>query len=329
MLPDVKQIVEKLFATGLIKILFATETFAVGINMPAKTVCFDGLRKFTKTGFRYLTSKEYFQISGRAGRRGIDKKGLSVAVIHRPGAELDKIAEFTEKDVLPLKSQFQLTINTVLNLVNRHSEEEIEKILKMNLYTYQKTNGRLEGRVLGSIKARFTKVMKQLEGLKYIENGKLTKLGRFASKIFSEELEISQLFCTKTVEWDEYLILLIIVSIVYEGKRDAKFGKLFDLRKANELTRALQRNEILRRGKWMMNINNMNALVYPLFNQKKFIELLDNTNLPEGDLIRLLMRVIDKLEQIDRAIEEDEVLLNQVRNCKHIIKSCLEGIHVF
>ncbi len=72
MLPDIKSIVEKLFEEGLIKVLFATETFAVGINMPAKTVCFDNLRKYTGKGFRLLNSKEYFQISGRAGRRGID-----------------------------------------------------------------------------------------------------------------------------------------------------------------------------------------------------------------------------------------------------------------
>ena len=129
MLPDVKHIVEKLFGMGLIKVLFATETFAVGINMPAKTVCFDSLRKYTGTGFRYLNSKEYFQISGRAGRRGIDKSGLSVAIIHRPAADLAKIAEFTREDRLPLKSQFQITYNTVLNMVNMHSEDEIQKMV--------------------------------------------------------------------------------------------------------------------------------------------------------------------------------------------------------
>jgi superfamily II RNA helicase len=66
-----------LFSKGLLKVLFATETFAVGINMPAKLLCFDSLEKFDGINFRYLNSKEYFQLAGRAGRRGIDKEGLS------------------------------------------------------------------------------------------------------------------------------------------------------------------------------------------------------------------------------------------------------------
>jgi len=128
LLPDCKSIVEQLFGAGLVKVLFATETFAVGINMPAKTVCFDSLRKYTDTGFRYLNSKEFFQISGRAGRRGIDVEGLSVSVISRDFDDIKKIAEFTRKDDLPIQSQFRLSPNTVLNMIQRHTPEEIDKI---------------------------------------------------------------------------------------------------------------------------------------------------------------------------------------------------------
>ena len=84
LLPIAKEIVEELFGQGLIKVLYTTETFAVGINMPAKTVCFDSLRKYDGISFRYLNTKEYFQIAGRAGRRGIDKVGYVVSVIFRP-----------------------------------------------------------------------------------------------------------------------------------------------------------------------------------------------------------------------------------------------------
>ena len=64
----VKELVEDLFSKGLIKVLYTTETFAVGINMPAKSVCFESLRKYDGISFRFLNSKEYFQIAGRAGR---------------------------------------------------------------------------------------------------------------------------------------------------------------------------------------------------------------------------------------------------------------------
>src|SRR3989344_3785858 len=74
--PILKEIVEDLFEKGLIKVLYTTETFAVGINMPAKSVCFESMRKFDGISFRLMNSKEYFQIAGRAGRRGIDEEGF-------------------------------------------------------------------------------------------------------------------------------------------------------------------------------------------------------------------------------------------------------------
>ncbi|MBW2967697.1 hypothetical protein KY362_04370, partial [Candidatus Woesearchaeota archaeon] len=70
-------------------------------------------------------------------------------------------------------------------------------------------------------------------------------------------------------------------------------------------------------------------IIHPLYHQKKFMEVLKNTNMPEGDLIRLLMRIMDKLEQIDKALIGDEERVAMVRNCKGLIKGCLEGIHMF
>ena len=75
MLPTLKEVVERLFASGLIQLLFTTETFAVGINMPACTVIFDSLEKYDGVSFRYLKAQEYHQMAGRAGRRGIDDIG--------------------------------------------------------------------------------------------------------------------------------------------------------------------------------------------------------------------------------------------------------------
>jgi ATP-dependent RNA helicase DOB1 len=75
LLPILKEVIEILFGEGLVKILFATETFAMGLNMPAKTVIFTNVRKFDGKDFRWLTGGEYIQMSGRAGRRGKDKQG--------------------------------------------------------------------------------------------------------------------------------------------------------------------------------------------------------------------------------------------------------------
>ncbi len=329
LLPDAKHIVEKLFGMGLIKVLFATETFAVGINMPAKTVCFDSLRKFTKMGFRYLTSKEYFQISGRAGRRGIDEKGLSVSIINRYSADFAKIEEFTREDVLPLKSQFRITYNTVLNMVNLHNPEEIQTILRMNFFTFQQLKGDNK-RVLGSIKARFTKLQKTLIQLGYIDNGELTDLGRFTTKIFSNELEISQIFAANfDYPLDEYSIMLIIAAIVYEPKKFFMFHRTYNQKIVQNITRKVYSHPVLKRGEWHKNLENMTAIIDPCYHTKSFVKVLDNSTLSEGDLIRLLSQVMDKLEQIDKASQDNPELIMKVRNCKQLIKETLEGIQVF
>lgn len=81
LLPILKEVIEILFQEGLIKCLFATETFSIGINMPAKTVVFTNTRKYDGKDFRWITSGEYIQMSGRAGRRGKDDSGIVIQMV--------------------------------------------------------------------------------------------------------------------------------------------------------------------------------------------------------------------------------------------------------
>ena len=81
LLPLVKEVIELLFQDGLIKILFSTETFSMGLNMPAKTVVFTSIRKWDGVQTRWITGGEYIQMSGRAGRRGKDKKGMTILMV--------------------------------------------------------------------------------------------------------------------------------------------------------------------------------------------------------------------------------------------------------
>lgn len=329
MLPEVKHIVETLFGKGLVKVLFATETFAVGINMPAKTVCFDSLRKYTKSGFRYFTTKEYFQMAGRAGRRGIDTKGYAIAVIHRPSLEIDIVDRITNRDSEPLKSQFQITPNTVLNMIQLHPPEEVSRILTMNFFSYQKLKGKsADNRVIGSIKARFTKLVKTLRNLQYLQGEKVTELGAFASKIFISEIEVTEIFARKKRNFDEYDVLLLVGALVYEGKRGVRFYRTYDPRRISKLLSILDSNPLLRKLNLEAQLEKMSALIEPCIQGKKFIEILKNTNMPEGDLIRIFMRITDLLDQIDRAIIEDEKLRSIVRNSKQLIRDSLEGLHL-
>ncbi len=117
-----KQIVERLFEEGLIKCVFATETLALGINMPARSVVVEKLEKYNGTGIVPLTPGEYTQLTGRAGRRGIDTIGNAIVVDHRDFKPETAVA-LSSKRVYPLHSSFKATFNMAVNLLNSSDYE--------------------------------------------------------------------------------------------------------------------------------------------------------------------------------------------------------------
>lgn len=129
LLPIIKEITEVLFQSGYVRILFATETFAMGVNMPARTVVFTAIHKYDSQSFRLLEPGEYVQMAGRAGRRGLDEVGT---VILYPTVA-DFPSESDVKSVIfgtpkPLRSQFRLTYNMILNLL-RIEELRVEDVM--------------------------------------------------------------------------------------------------------------------------------------------------------------------------------------------------------
>uniref|UniRef100_A0AAQ5Z7U1 SKI2 homolog, superkiller viralicidic activity 2-like n=1 Tax=Amphiprion ocellaris TaxID=80972 RepID=A0AAQ5Z7U1_AMPOC len=116
-LPILKEVIEMLFSRGLVKVLFATETFAMGVNMPARTVVFDSIRKHDGTGFRNLLPGEYIQMAGRAGRRGLDATG-TVMILCKAGVhEMADLHVMMLGKPTVLQSQFRLTYTMILNLL--------------------------------------------------------------------------------------------------------------------------------------------------------------------------------------------------------------------
>ncbi|RAL68663.1 hypothetical protein DID88_007372 [Monilinia fructigena] len=131
LLPIVKEIVEMLFAQTLVKVLFATETFAMGLNLPTRTVVFSGYRKHDGQSFRNLLPGEYTQMAGRAGRRGLDTVG-SVIIVAPGGSEAPPVTELRQMilgEPSKLRSQFRLTYNMILNLL-RVEALKIEEMIK-------------------------------------------------------------------------------------------------------------------------------------------------------------------------------------------------------
>ncbi|KAM9385318.1 superkiller complex protein 2 [Pholidichthys leucotaenia] len=116
-LPILKEVIEMLFSRGLVKVLFATETFAMGVNMPARTVVFDSIRKHDGTGFRNLVPGEYIQMAGRAGRRGLDATGTVIILCKAGVHEMADLHVMMLGKPTILHSQFRLTYTMILNLL--------------------------------------------------------------------------------------------------------------------------------------------------------------------------------------------------------------------
>uniref|UniRef100_A0A9J2P7F8 Superkiller viralicidic activity 2-like 2 n=1 Tax=Ascaris lumbricoides TaxID=6252 RepID=A0A9J2P7F8_ASCLU len=135
LLPIVKELIEILFGEGLITTLFATETFAMGLNMPARTVLFTSARKFDGKDYRWITSGEYIQMSGRAGRRGKDERGLVILMVDQQMGQ-DVAKQIIKGAADPLNSQFRLTYNMVLNLL-RVEGINPEFMLENSFYQFQ------------------------------------------------------------------------------------------------------------------------------------------------------------------------------------------------
>ncbi|MEW5945626.1 MAG: DEAD/DEAH box helicase [bacterium] len=126
LLPALKEVLERLYTLGLIKLLFTTETFAVGINMPARSVVFDSLLKFDGVSLRPMTSREFNQMAGRAGRRGIDSVGFAYPIVVPGDFQYENVAHTISNDVERIESQFRLSYSSILNLYAAHGAKIYE-----------------------------------------------------------------------------------------------------------------------------------------------------------------------------------------------------------
>lgn len=136
MLPSFKEVVEDLFADGLVRAVFATETLALGINMPARTVVLEKLEKFNGESHVGISAGEYTQLTGRAGRRGIDVEGHAV-VLWQPGTDPTAIAGLASRRTYPLNSSFRPTYNMSINLVSQFGRKRTRDILESSFAQFQ------------------------------------------------------------------------------------------------------------------------------------------------------------------------------------------------
>lgn len=331
MIPTMKEVVERMFTSGYIKLVFATETFALGINMPARSVIFDDIRKYDGVSFRYMKTRDYYQMAGRAGRRGMDVKGFSYTNIRTSEIDpilLDKVVYGQQEKVI---SQFNLSFNTIINLYGNLGEGiyEIHEKNFANFNSGQKSNSKAQTKFIAIQNKQLANKIKFLKRRKYIgKDGKPTDKGNIARQINGYELQVTEIYMSGEMQnLSAVMLAVLFSSIVYSPRKQDESDALghadaAKMRKnIKNIYKTLERemeeeriDDVIEPILWKMQLP-----VYSWATGKTLEEIEKVTNILPGDIIRNLRMTVQLLRQFRLAVPEDEFLCNLVKDAELII----------
>ena len=321
MLPTLKEVVEQLFTSRLIKLIFTTETFALGINMPARSVVFDELEKFYGTRFRNLKTRDFYQMAGRAGRRGMDERGSVYVRIHphdTPYAEVERILYGKNE---PIRSQFNAAYATLLNLY-RDFGRGLSDIYPRSFHYFQSSRKRRE-EASGLMERKLT----LLEEMGYLQKEGLAPKGEFAASLFGYELLLSEMQEAGVLEeLDEFRLAILLSGLVFEPRKGDRPPPLSH---SNErlLKAAEHYSTLIHRRESKLRILPYTKL--PHFHLAPAIEawargetfekLLRLTPTDEGELVRYFRMVIQLLRELWSAPHVSERLRVNAQRARELI----------
>ncbi|MFH1753093.1 MAG: hypothetical protein ABH875_02825, partial [Candidatus Omnitrophota bacterium] len=206
------------------------ETFALGINMPARTVVFDELRKFYGRFFANLRTRDFYQMAGRAGRRGIDEEGFVYSRINPRFISIDEIKRVIFGQPEKVKSRFNLSYAAILNLYQRYADK-IYDIYPLSFHSFQEKE-RYRKRALDLLHSK----VDLLKELRFIDGERLTDKGKFASKIYGYELLMAELYSNGVFNnLTEIELGILCLGLVFEPKKSS--GKPILPKKARGVSR--------------------------------------------------------------------------------------------
>ena len=223
MLPINKELVERMFTSGLLKLLFTTETFALGINMPARSVVFSALRKFNGISVDYMRTREYLQMAGRAGRQGIDHEGLVYCVLDDRDLLEAPLERMLRGRPEPVESRFRLSYSSILHLLASVGRERLIEAWEKSFHQFQqreesaKTQRRARSKQRRLVEAHLA----FLEHNGFIEGEReLTAKGRVARMINGYEIQTAELLFRGSLEnLPAEALTAVFVGMIYEERR--------------------------------------------------------------------------------------------------------------
>ena len=213
MLPTVKEVVERCFTSRLVKLIVTTETFALGVNMPARSVVLDALSKRSEGGFQLLRRREFLQMSGRAGRRGMDEAGFVYLRVNPTHITYPELLQLMRGQPEPVQSRFNMAYATLLNLYRQHGRALLE-LFPRTLYYFQTTGPRRHAGL-----ELMERKLDLLKSLGHLTPEGLTPKGEFASLLYGYELLLSELHAEERLHNLEPIALAVLmVAAVYEPR---------------------------------------------------------------------------------------------------------------
>jgi superfamily II RNA helicase len=321
MLPTLKEVVERLFTSRLLKVIFTTETFALGINMPSRTVIFDELRKFYGHYIRNLKTRDFYQMAGRAGRRGIDREGFVYCRINLHRTNLDEVRRIIYGRSEEVRSQLNKSYATILNLYEKH-KEELFKIYPLSLHYFQ-CHKNEQKEALRLIEAK----LKLLKGSGYISNGELTHKGEFAKKVYGYELMLSEFYAQKILEQlDEFGLGAIACAVVFEPRKNQHLPHLSkNTRKIKIVSEEIYEEIKYKEHKYIiypfskMPYFYLSPCIEAWLRGTNFDKILQFTDTDEGEVVRYFRMAVQILREIYEARTVSGILKQKIRETIRIM----------
>jgi len=322
MLPTLKEMIERLFTSRLIKVIFTTETFALGINMPSRSVIFDDLRKFYGRYVRNLKTRDFYQMAGRAGRRGIDKEGFVYCRINPHKIKPPEVQRIIYGKSEEVRSQLNTSYATILNLYEKY-KEDLFKIYPLSLHYFQSRKNE-QKEALRLIEAK----LKLLKELGYIDKDALTKKGQFAKGVYGYELILSELYEQQMLEQlDEFGLGVLASAIVFEPRKNQRLAlglskntrqiKRFCEETYDTIKHKEQRYRIYPFSK--IPYFHLSVSMEAWLRGTNFSKTLRFTDTDEGELVRYFRMSVQILREISDAKVASQILKEKIKEVIRVI----------
>jgi hypothetical protein len=316
MLPIHKEVVERLFTAGVIRLLFTTETFALGINAPARSVVFAGLRKFDGVRFDYVSTRDFMQMAGRAGRQGHDSEGLVYLMLSQKDLLEAPLRRILSNAPEAVESRFRLSYGSILHLVERVGRERVHEAWEKSFDRWahrgetRKREDKLRRAQQRVVQARLA----VLDKLGYLEGSETTPRGRVAKLINGWELETTELLFSGALEnQPPRALACVFLALVWEERR-----RFVDNRSAGrrlgplreQVERAIQRlviaaseeglEDTIRQPDW-----GLTEALDAWYSGATLGELEEVVEATPGDIVRAFRMAVQLMRQVRHAIDPE------------------------